>query len=161
MPNLTPDHRPSSNFALHHMGYLVADIDTAAQRYVDRFGYCIESKKIEDPVQTAYVQFLRLPGQSSWLELISPNSETSKLTKALSKGGGWHHICYEVSDIEQACENLRAQGMLTISPPVAATAFPGRKIAWLMDREKFLVELLEAKTGVLSLCDLQVNLKTT
>jgi methylmalonyl-CoA/ethylmalonyl-CoA epimerase len=161
MPNLTPDNRASSNFALHHMGYLVADIDAAAQKYVDRFGYCIESEKIEDPVQTAYVQFLRLPSQSSWLELISPNSETSKLTKALSKGGGWHHTCYEVPNIEQACENLRAQGMLTISPPVAATAFPGRKIAWVMDREKFLVELLEAKTGALSLSSLQLNLQIT
>jgi methylmalonyl-CoA/ethylmalonyl-CoA epimerase len=161
MSNLTPDVQSSSNFALHHMGYLVADIDVAAQRYVDRFGYCIESEKIEDPIQTAYVQFLRLPGQSSWLELISPNNEISKLTKALSKGGGWHHTCYEVLNIEQACEALRVQGMLTISPPVPATAFPGRKIAWVMDREKFLVELLEAKTGVLSLSSLQLNLKIT
>jgi hypothetical protein len=40
-------------------------------------------------------------------------------------------------------------------------AFPGRKIAWVMDREKFLVELLEAKTGALSLSSLQLNLQIT
>jgi hypothetical protein len=37
---------------------------------------------------------------------------------------------------------------------VPAVAFPDRSIAWLMDRQGMLVELLEANSGILSLASL-------
>ncbi|QYY36185.1 VOC family protein [Ruficoccus sp. ZRK36] len=141
-------------FTLHHTGYLVADIEKAASSYTGLLGYRIESPVIEDPVQTAHVQFLRLPGADSWLELISPASEKSKLSNALSKGGGLHHLCYEVADIEAACAHLRAGGMFPLASPVAAAAFSGRKIAWFMDERRLLIELVEAGEGDLSLASL-------
>ena len=142
-------------FKLHHAGYLVANLDDAAQNFGFRFGYRIESDVIHDPVQTAFVQFLRLPLGTSWLELITPDDENSKLTRALKGGSSLHHLCFEVDDIEQAGVRLREQAMLALSVPVAATAFPGRRISWFMDREKLLIELLEQGTGPLSLGQLR------
>jgi methylmalonyl-CoA/ethylmalonyl-CoA epimerase len=136
------------------MGYLVPDIETATVEFVERFGYHIESDTIEDPIQTAYVRFLRLPGAQQWLELISPNSPESKLSNALRKKTLWHHTCYEVNDIIAACSSLSAKGMLVVGNPVPAVAFPDRSIAWLMDRQGMLVELLEANSGILSLASL-------
>jgi methylmalonyl-CoA/ethylmalonyl-CoA epimerase len=138
-------------FALHHIGVLVAEIEPAAQLYLARFGYQIASKIISDPIQTAYVQFLSLPGGANWLELVAPNGPTSKLMRALERGGGLHHLCYEVAQIELAGAQLREQAMLPLGAPAPATAFGGRRIAWFMDRAGTLVELVEQGPGPLSL----------
>ncbi len=128
---------------LHHIGILVHSIPDAVSAYARRYAYEVRSPVIHDPVQTAYVQFLALPGDSSYLEFISPDRPNSKLTNALNKGGGLNHICYSTDAIESACEELRAQGMFLIQPPVHAVAFPGRRIAWLMGRDRALIELVE------------------
>ena len=132
-------------FLLHHLGILVQDLAAAVSDFESRLGYRVESEVIEDPVQTAYVQFLRQPQTILWLELITPNGPDSKLINALRKGGGLHHLCYEVSDISQAGEHLRDRAMLLLSEPVPAVAFPGRRIAWFMDRAGLLIELLESE----------------
>ncbi len=145
---------PAPPFTLHHTGYLVADIPAAAEHFCQRLGYRVESAVIEDPIQTARVQFLRQPGAPSWLELVSPTSDNSKLSAALKKGGGLHHLCYEVADLAAASAHLRAGGMFPLGEPVPATAFPGRRIAWFMDAQRLLVELVEAGKGPLSLAAL-------
>lgn len=130
------------NASLHHIGILVKDIAEARQAYVDRFGYEIQSEVIHDPIQTACVQFLR--GQTEPLvELITPDGPNSKLANALKKGGGLNHLCYLSDLIEEDCRQLRRQGMFLLQEPVAATAFPGRRIAWLMGRDGLPVELVE------------------
>ncbi len=136
-------------FRLHHVGHLVRDVAESAKRFVTRFDYRIESEVIEDPVQTAFVQFLRLPDGRSWLELVMPNGPESKLSRALARGGGLHHVCYEVDALSAACEGLRTDGMLLLAAPEPAVAFGGRPIAWLMDRAGTLVELLEDGPGPL------------
>ena len=134
---------------LHHIGYIVADIPAAAGEWERRFGYSIETGIIEDPHQTALVQFLRLPGASHWLELVSPNGPLSKLSNALSKGEGLHHLCYETDDLEASVTSLRSHGMFPVGLPVPGVAFGGRKIAWFLDRRRMLVELVETGPGPL------------
>ncbi len=136
---------------LHHVGHLVKDIKAASRSLTQEYGYEIESKVIEDQVQTAFVQFLRLPKSSSWLELVSPNGENSKLSAALKRGGGLHHLCYEVENIDQACTELRNRKLALLSKPVPAVAFGGRRIAWLIDSTRLLTELVEAGDGPLTL----------
>jgi methylmalonyl-CoA/ethylmalonyl-CoA epimerase len=131
------------DFQTHHIGVLVKDIPSALIRYTESLGYEIRSQVFHDPVQTAYVQFLGLPGSTVHFELISPDGLESRLQNALKKGGGIHHICYSVSSIDEAVTTLQSQKWLVIHPPQPATAFNGRKIAWLMNRDHLLVELVE------------------
>jgi methylmalonyl-CoA/ethylmalonyl-CoA epimerase len=132
-------------FRLHHIGYLVRNLEEA-KIFEDRFGYVIESPAVEDPVQTAFVQFIREPLSGSLIELIMPTGPESKLSRALANGRGLHHLCYEVDEIGKACAHLRDQGMLALSDPVPAVAFSGERIAWFMDRGAMLIELLEASS---------------
>lgn len=142
-------------FRLHHIGLLVASIEEATLIQRQRYGYLVESEIILDPVQTARVVFLRLPGGSNWLELVSPADDSSKLSNALKKRGeGLHHLCYEVEDIESACATLREQAQLMLAPPTPATAFQGRRIAWFMDRRGHLTELVEAGIGPFTLASI-------
>ncbi len=141
-----------TEYRLHHIGILVSDLARVAQNLISRFGYIAESSVIEDPRQTAFAQFLRLPGADHWTELIAPNGPESVLIGALKqRRGGTHHLCYEVVDIDASFEQLGNNSMTQITGPVPGIAFDGRRIAWLIDRDNLLVELLERGDGPLVL----------
>ncbi len=134
---------PAGGLGLHHVGVLVADIPAAAADYARRFGYGPRTGVIHDPEQTAFVQFLALPGVPTYLELVSPDGPGSKLANALARGGGLNHLCYDCDDIEATCDRLREDGLMLVRAPVPAAAFEGRRIAWLVGRDRIPVELVE------------------
>ena len=133
------------NLTLHHIGYAVHSIPVAAETYCRTFGYTEATQIIHDPLQTALVQFLSLTGEPAFLELIAPDSPTSKLTQTAQKRPGLHHLCYTCGPIQQAIAHLRENGMLLFSDPKPATAFAGRPICWLMGKEGLLIELVERR----------------
>ncbi len=131
---------------LHHVGYAVPSIEPAAESFRLRFGYRLASALIHDPLQTAYVQFLQLAGERTYLELVSPDGLSSKLTSAIQRGGGLNHLCYSVSALEEAIDHLEAQGMKLISDPQAGAAFDHRRICWLLGEERMPTELVERRS---------------
>lgn len=135
---------------LHHIGVAVRDIAQATRDYQRRFGCEPEGGPVHDPVQTAFIQFLRFPGDSVLVELVAPDGPESKLANAVEKGGGLNHLCHSTDDIEAACRSLRQAGMVVIHKPMPAVAFNGRRIAWLTGQDRLLVELVEREhdTGV-------------
>ena len=128
---------------VHHIGIVVRDIGEMGEIYRRRYGYEAKTSIIHDRTQTAYVQFFRLPGDRVYVELVSPDSADSKLAGALRHGGTLNHLCYVVRDIDAACNRLRADQMMLLQAPVAAAAFPGRRIAWLMGGDTTPIELVE------------------
>jgi 4-hydroxyphenylpyruvate dioxygenase-like putative hemolysin len=142
MNELAPktEHR---SVEFHHFGVMVRDLSIAAQYYATSLGYEARSGIIHDPVQGALVQFLALPRTRHYLELITPDSFQSVLTNSLKRGTGLHHICFSTVAIEESVQSLRNGGALLLQAPVAASAFRNRRIAWLMDRTRTLLELVE------------------
>ena len=134
------------DLTLHHVGYAVRLIEPIAQSYAQRFGYEAATGTIHDPLQTAFVQFLRLPGDPTYLELVAPDGEQSKLTSAVRRGGGLHHLCYICDDLEQTIAHLEQTGMRLISDPKPAVAFAGRRICWLLADDPLPIELVERRT---------------
>jgi methylmalonyl-CoA/ethylmalonyl-CoA epimerase len=130
-------------FTLHHVGYATAQIEPIAKVYVERYGYQIVTPIIHDPTQTALVQFLRLAGDSAYLEFVAPDGPESKLAGTALKGSVLNHLCYAVDDIEAATSHMRESGMVLLTPPVPAVAFNGRRISWLAGRDRLPVELVE------------------
>lgn len=131
------------NMQFHHAGIIVRDIGPAAQYYVASMGYELCSDIIRDPVQGALVQFLGLPRSPNYLELITPDSACSSLANSLKRGTGLHHICFSTNAIDECLQSLRNRGALILQSPVVASAFPQRRIAWVMDRTHTLLELVE------------------
>ncbi|MBO7522168.1 MAG: VOC family protein [Opitutales bacterium] len=132
---------------LHHIGVAAADIEKTAARYRESLGYEKASGQIEDKFQQAVVQFLSLKGSPHFLEIVSPNSDKSPLKKFAASGAKLHHLCYQTPDINSALQKLRESGFFIIQEPAPAAAFPGRSIAWAMDSDKNLIELVEEKPG--------------
>ena len=100
----------------------------------------------EDPLQKVegrvYDDAARAMRRSNW---CSRWARDSPVQRFLQQGGGMHHLCYEVADLEAELAAFRSRGAAIASRPKPAVAFGGRRIAWVITSEKFLVELLEEK----------------
>lgn len=140
------------DFRLHHVGYVVGEIAGAAAVYAGRYGYVAATPVIHDPLQTALVQFFRLPGDGAYLEFVAADGERGKLTGEARRRGALNHLCYTVRDMESAIERLRETRMVLISEPKVGAAFGGRRICWLMGEDQVPVELVERR-GEEDLCE--------
>lgn len=133
----------SPALTLHHVGYAVKLIDPISATYVARFGYQVETPVIHDPLQTAFVQFLKLPSDRAYLEFVAPDGPESKLTAAAKRGGGLNHLCYTCGPLESTIAQLEESGMKLISDPKPGIAFAGRRICWLLGEDPLPIELVE------------------
>ena len=129
---------------LHHVGYVVPSIQAAAAAFAASLALDWDGRIIHDPLQTVYVSFFqpRAAGNPV-IELVEPEGNGSAVHKFLQRGGGLHHLCYEVDSLERQLEWTRSNRDLIIRQPQPAVAFDGRRIAWVYTRNKLLVEYLE------------------
>ncbi len=141
-----------SGLRLHHVGYAVKVIEPIAQSYMERYGYHLSTEVIHDPLQTAFVQFLRLQGDRTYLEFVAPDGPESKLITAAKRGGGLNHLCYTCGPLEGVIGGLEEQGMKLISEPKPAVAFQGRRICWLVGDDPLPIELVERRDD-LDVCE--------
>ena len=129
---------------LHHVGFVVADIKAAMPGFIRSMAATWDSEIFADPNQKVKVAFLTTRPGDAQVELVEPDGGDSPVLRFLNeKGGGLHHACYEVRDLEQELSDFRARGALIVKRPKPAVAFQGRRIAWVLTPEKFLIELLE------------------
>ena len=135
----------AASLRLHHMGFVVADIATAMPAFTRSMGAEWDGQIFEDPLQKAKVAFMTTRAGDAQIELVQPVGDSSPVQRFLQQGGGMHHLCYEVADLEAELAAFRSRGAAIASRPKPAVAFGGRRIAWVITSEKFLVELLEEK----------------
>lgn len=129
---------------LHHIGYVVSSITDGLERWEKAVSALSVSNQYTDEIQKAKVLFLELSGGPS-LELVEPLDGNSPVKSFLEKGGGLHHLCFEVDDMMKQIQLMRQQHAALVRKPQPAVAFGGRRIAWMMTRDRLLVEYLERK----------------
>lgn len=128
----------------HHIGFVVASIANSVQGFLDSLQAEWDSVVFHDPNQVVRVTFLQGKHAADPLfELVEPAGEQSPVIPFLKRGGGLHHLCYEIESLENQLELSRAQGGLVVRPPLPAVAFGGRRIAWVYTKNKLLIEYLE------------------
>ena len=129
----------------HHVGVVVESIERAASFWAAQLGVLPRSPVVHDPIQKVNVQFLAAKGDRTSVELIEPAAPDSPVLNALRQGGGMNHICFEVENIEEHISAARNNGGIVVVPPVQATAFENRRIAFVYYRGIGLVEFLQAE----------------
>ena len=128
---------------LHHIGFVVASIEKSMPGFVRSMAAEWDGRSFDDPLQKARVAFLTTRAGDAQIELVEPLGEDSPVQRFLQEtGGGLHHVCYEVPDLEQELAAFRSRGAVIAKRPKPAVAFGGRHIAWVITAEKLLVELL-------------------
>jgi|SRR5579875_3604479 len=140
------DILPGTGQRLHHLGFVIASISETASDFAESLSGTWDGKIFVDPLQRVRVTFLKGPGLSDALfELIEPDAPDSPVLGFLKKGGGLHHVCYEVMFLDKHLEHIQSLGAKLVRPPMPAVAFGGRRIAWVYTKHRLLIEFLEAK----------------
>ena len=130
----------------NHIGLVVANIVESARFYEEILGLHRKTEVIYDPIQKVKLLFLSdMTFPHIIYELIEPQDETSPSSQWLKKGNTMHHICYEVDDIQGHIAQFVANGSLLIMGPVPAIAFNDREIAFVLTKEKLIIEFLESE----------------
>jgi methylmalonyl-CoA/ethylmalonyl-CoA epimerase len=130
--------------ALHHVGCVVDSIEDRIESYRVSLGSASVSRIFDGPIQRSRVAFLDLPTPGSvQFELIQPATPDSPVARFLEKGGGLHHLCYEVDDLQDQIRWMKSQRAMLIRSPKPAVAFDGRQIAWMRTADSLLIEYLE------------------
>ena len=130
--------------SLHHVGYVVTSIAESIDGWRQAVLPIFTSEIFDDAIQRARVIFLDLPPDGAVkLELVEPLGPDSPVANFNQKGGGLHHLCFEVDDIEQQIGKMKLLKAILIRQPQPAAAFGGRRIAWMRTCDKLLVEYLE------------------
>lgn len=126
---------------INHIAVVVENIDVALNFWQDAMG--LQLDHIEDvPSQKSKVAFL--PIGDCEVELVAPTTDDSGMARYLqNRGPGIHHLCFEVTGIEELMADLKEKGVRLIneSPEV----LPGRKMAFIHPKSTggVLVELYE------------------
>ena len=77
-----------------------------------------------------------IPQQKVRVAFLTTRPEDARIELAQPAG--------EVPDLEAQIAEMRSRGALLAKRPKPAVAFDGRRIAWVITAEKFLIELLES-----------------
>jgi methylmalonyl-CoA/ethylmalonyl-CoA epimerase len=128
----------------HHVGVVVESIEESSVQYQRFFGLQPVSDVVVDSTQRVKVQFLASESTATSVELIEPLPGESPARRALEKGGGLNHLCFEVMDIEACIRQAESVGIVCVCQPVRAAAFDGRRVAFLVYRGIGLIEFVEA-----------------
>lgn len=133
---------------IDHVAIVVASLDAALTFYRDTLSLA-PSSVVDFPSEGVRIAFLPLGGETgSQIELLEPMSQESGIGRFLaSHGGGLHHICLEVPDIDEALTDLQAQGARVLDSTPRQTA-EGRGI-FLHPKGAFgvLLELVQRREG--------------
>ncbi|MBP7227551.1 MAG: methylmalonyl-CoA epimerase [Longilinea sp.] len=126
---------------INHVAIAVPEVEPALSFWRDALGLTVDH--IEDvPSQKATVVFI--PVGESEIELVRPTSEDTGVAKFLAeRGGGMHHLCFEVDDIETMLTQLKEKGVRLINE--TPLELPGRKMAFVHPKSTggVLIELYQ------------------
>ena len=102
---------------LNHIGIAVPSVLEAMETYRTLYGATEFVEPFDMPAQGVKVAFVNLP--NSQLELIEHLGEDSPIVGFLAKNpkGGQHHVCFEVPDINEAAEDMKAKGATVLGEP--------------------------------------------
>lgn len=135
---------------VHHIGIVVEDIEKAKKPYEAIFGLEIVERFEVEPF-AAKVAFL--PVKNIYIELVEPTNPDDGLGKFLKRGGGIHHICYEVEDLDAVSEQLKEKNIRSLGGGVQWTpCFEKTLFLHPKDTGNVLVELVEKATCKLPGC---------
>jgi methylmalonyl-CoA/ethylmalonyl-CoA epimerase len=127
---------------IHHLGYAVESVEAASRFYKVSFG--AEPTGPETVKEQGIVATMFRVGDSM-IELMQPTHPDSPVGRFLAKRGeGFHHVAFQVEDIEAALAALNDSGVELVDeePKLGAG---GTRTAFIHPKEAFgvLTELVE------------------
>ncbi len=135
---------------IDHICFAVSDLNEGIGYWQNVFGYRQMTKIVENSLEKVKVVFLSKE-DSITIKLIEPFENNQSLMNFVTKGGGFHHLCFKCLSIDNQIDDLKEKGLLMLSPPRRGEAFNNNRIAFMLARYGLRVELIDTdeKKGVL------------
>lgn len=131
---------------LVHVAIAVPDLNAAVKQYQDVFGAFVTTP-IDAPDHGVRLAIANLANTK--IELITPLGDNSPIQKFLEKHpqGGIHHICYEVGNLIDAREKLKANNVEVIGDGEPKKGYRGNPVLFFNPKDSFgtLIELEQIK----------------
>ncbi len=142
--------KENSEMIIDHICFAVKDLREGITYWEKIFGYSQMTEIITNTLQKVKVTFLSKE-KSLTVKLIEPLDDNQSLLNFVSRGGGFHHICFKCDNIDAGVTDLREKGLLTLVPPQPGEAFNNNKIAFLLAKYGLNIELIDTdeKAGLL------------
>ena len=119
---------------LNHVAIAVSDLEAAMIIYDSCLGAILSQPQIlaEHGVKVVFVE---LPNTK--IELMEPFGKDSPIAKFLkhNPSGGIHHVCYEVQDLQAACDHLIKNGMRLAGGGRIKNGAHGRPVIFLHPKD--------------------------
>lgn len=128
---------------IHHVAYVVSDLDAAIPVYTGLFGMPVEVREV---LADQGVEAASLGVGRGHIELIQPLDPDNSVGRFLERRGeGMHHVAFEVRDVTAALDELRARGVDLIDA-APRRGLGGHLIAFLHPRSSggVLTELVQS-----------------
>lgn len=133
---------------LNHVAIAVPDLEAAILQYQNVFGAMVMAPRdLSD--HGVRVAIVKLP--NTIIELMTPLGKDSPLQGFLTKNpqGGVHHLCYEVTDIQAARDQLVAAGLHVIGDGKPKSGYHDNPVLFFHPKDCLgvLIELEEIPTS--------------
>ena len=130
---------------LNHVAIAVPDLEAASALYRNTLGANV-SAPVPQAAHGVTVVFVELPNTK--IELLHPLGDNSPIAGFLQKNasGGIHHVCYEVDDIYDARDRLKAAGARVLGDGEPKTGAHNKPVLFLHPKDfcGTLIELEQA-----------------
>lgn len=141
---------------IDHICFAVRDLKEGIAYWDNVFGYGQMTEIVTNSLQKVKVTFL-CKEDSILIKLIEPLEDNKSLVNFVNRGGGFHHICFKCSDIDDKMRELTDKGLLTLVPPQPGEAFNNNNIAFLLTKNGVNIELIDTdeKAGLIQNIDIK------
>ena len=135
---------------IDHICFAVKNISEGVSYWESVFGYRQMTEVVVNTLQKVKVVFLAKK-ESILIKLIEPTEENQSLINFVNRGGGFHHLCFRVEDMNKKISELKEKGLLTLVPPQPGEAFNNHEIAFMLAKYGINIELIDTdeKAGIL------------
>ena len=126
---------------LNHIAIAVPNLEEGIKIYKNTFGASL-SEKHELPSHGVSTIFVKLSNTN--IELLEPLGENSPINNFLIKNpsGGIHHLCYEVSNIDDCIKKLVNKGYKVLGEGIPREGAHGKPVIFLHPKQ-FIGTLIE------------------
>ncbi|HQM69568.1 MAG TPA: VOC family protein [Bacteroidales bacterium] len=135
---------------IDHICFAVKNISEGVSYWESVFGYRQMTEVIINSLQKVKVTFL-CKEESLLVKLIEPLPDNKSLANFVNRGGGFHHLCFRVEEMDKKISELKGKGLLMLVPPQPGEAFKNHDIAFMLARYGLNIELIDTdeKAGLL------------
>jgi methylmalonyl-CoA/ethylmalonyl-CoA epimerase len=127
---------------IDHICIAVKDIEEGIAYWEKVFGYKQITGIVINSLQKVKVVFLKKEN-SLTIKIIEPLNDNQSLVNFVSRGGGFHHICFKCNNINDGLKELKDKGLITLVSPQPGEAFNNHEIAFLLARYGLNIELID------------------